>query len=123
MKKIIVLSIVFAFSVWSCTKDTDKFPVNGDSAAYTYILLVKANPRNRVEYLIAYPQAVRLEDEVVITVKAEITNGAPQIDSINFYNPENGYPVSSSDDVYSDNPNIRMQEFVFRASSRGQLKI
>jgi hypothetical protein len=91
---------------------------------YNSILQVKGNIRNSADYTIVYPQSVKLGDNVIITVKAKVKTGSPQqIKTFNFYNPVNGYLVSSNNNVVSGNSNIRIQEFVFKANSRGQLKI
>jgi hypothetical protein len=55
--------------------------------------------------------------------KAKVTTGSPQIKIFDFYNPVNGYLVSSNNNVMSGNSKIKIQEFLFKANSRGQLKI
>lgn len=91
---------------------------------YNIVLQIKGNIRNRIEYTITYPQSVKKEDNVIITVKAKVTSGSPEsIVNFNFYNPSNGYLVSSNNNVETGNSNIKIQEFVFRPNTSGQLKI
>ena len=116
-----ICTLFFIFSGCSDDKDSD---FTTESESYYNILQPKGTPNNRIEYTITYPKAVKNGSNVIVTIKANVLTGSPsEIILYNFHSPSNGILVSSNNDMKSDNPAIKIQEFVFKPNSTGQLKI
>lgn len=106
----------------SCTKDSDDLTDN--NIVYENVVLVRGNIRNQIEYTVVYPKEIGLGNDVIITVKGHARTGpVSSLIDFRFYNPSNGSLVSETDNTTSENPNIRVQEFIFRPAAKGQLKI
>jgi hypothetical protein len=120
MKKIYstFIAFIFVFSLISCNKNTE----DDDKNDFTTLIKVSGDIRNQIEYTITYPNWIKLSDPAVIKVKSEVKNGSTEaVQDYSFFNPTNG--TISMNTIPSDNPNIRIREFVFIPSSKGEVKI
>ena len=113
------LAIVFILS--SCNKNNDDIIDENDKYYSKGHIIIKGSTlhNNRVEHFVEYPNCIKLNEQAVIRVRAELKcSNTEKLVIYDFYNPSNG--TITKKEIISDDADILCWEYIFEPGSTGE---